>query len=451
MHETNRRGFLKTAMVSGFTVWVGQRAWGQDNKSPNNQISIACIGLGGKGESDTADANTYGNVVAICDVDINTLASAAKKYPKAKQYSDYRKMLDEMGKQIDAVTVSIPDHSHTPAAAMAMHLGKAVYCQKPLAHSIYEVRHLAELARKQKVATQMGNQGTADNSMRLNAYKVRAGALGTVTEVHVWTNRPVWPQGIARGATKSVPSNLDWDLWIGPAKMRPYSDNYHTFNWRGWWDFGTGALGDMACHDVNLPFMALNLRDPLSVQAETSTHNRDSYPKASQIVFEFGAHQGRPPVTMTWYDGGNRPSLDHFQEAGFAELIDNNKLPTSGSLIVGTKGKLYSPGDGGAGGHIVGGMDVGKVEFPFSPGHWEEFIGAIRSSDPLDPKNRAMSNFPDYAGPLAETILLGNLAIWPADKGKGPKVMWDAKHMRANGASDLASIIKPTYRAGYSL
>jgi predicted dehydrogenase len=461
--ETNRRDLLKSALVGGFTVWVGGRAWSQENKSPNNRVNIACVGVGGKGDSDTADANTYGNVVAICDVDSNTLSGAAAKYPKAKQYTDYRKMLDEMHGQIDAVTVSIPDHSHAPAAAMAMHMHKAVYCQKPLAHSIYEVRHLSELARKMKVATQMGNQGTADNSMRKNAYTVRAGALGDVTEVHVWTNRPIWPQGISRPPAATPPSNLNWDLWLGPARVRPYAllvndkgevqnkSPYHDFNWRGWWDFGTGALGDMACHDVNLPFMALDLRDPISVQAETSMHNKDSYPKSSKIVFEFPANKIRKAVTLTWYDGGNRPSRDYFQEPGFADLINDGKIPDSGSLIIGTKGKLYSPGDGGAGGHIVGGVNVGDVTFPQSPGHWEEFLHAIRSSDPLDPQNRAMSNFPDYAGPLAETILLGNLAVWPADMGKGPKVEWDAKRLHAKGASDLASIVKPTYRAGYSL
>ena len=442
---SDRRTFVKSALVGGFTVWAGRGASGQEKVSPNNQINIACIGVGGKGESDTADANTHGNVVAICDVDSRTLASAAAKYPKAKTFSDYRKMLDQMGKQIDAVTVSIPDHSHAPAAAMAMHLGKAVYCQKPLAHSIYEVRHLSQLARKTRVATQMGNQGTADNSMRLNAYKVRAGAIGTVTEVHVWTNRPVWPQGISRSPEQPVPTNLDWELWIGPAKMRPYAEHYHDFQWRGWWDFGTGALGDMACHDVNLPFMALDLRDPLSVQAETSTHNKDSYPKATKIVFEFGANATRPAVTMTWYDGGNRPSMDYFQEPALAELLNENKLPESGSLIIGTKGKLYSPGDGGAGGHVIGGVDVGDVKFPVSPGHWEEFVRSIRGGEP------AMSNFPHYAGPLAETILLGNLAVWPADSGKGPKIEWDAKNLRATGGTDLMTIIKPSYRAGYSL
>ena len=366
-HKTDRRGFLQSALVGGFTVWVGGRAWGQDNKSANNRINFACIGVGGKGDSDTADANTHGNVVAICDVDMNTLNNAARKYPNAKKYTDYRKMLDEMHKSIDGVTVSIPDHSHAPAAAMAMHLGKAVYCQKPLAHSIYEVRHLAELARKMKVATQMGNQGTADNGMRKNAFSVRAGKIGTVTEVHVWTNRPIWPQGNERSAEKPVPSNLDWDLWIGPAKMRPFGDNYHSFAWRGWWDFGTGALGDMACHDVNLPFMALDLRDPLSVQAESSKHNKDSYPKATKIVFEFGASKTRPAVNLTWYDGGNLPSKDLFQEAGFADLMNEGKIPESGCLMVGTKGKLYTPGDGGAGGHFVGGAEIGDVKFPVSP------------------------------------------------------------------------------------
>ena len=211
--EIYRRSLLQSALVGGFSVWAGRRAWSQENKSPNNQLSFACIGVGGKGESDTFDANAHGNVVAICDVDSNTLNAATAKYPKAKPFRDWRKMLNEMHKEIDGVTVSIPDHSHCAASSMAMHMGKAVYCQKPLAHSINEIRHMSELARKMGVATQMGNQGTAESSMRRNAYKVRAGAIGDVKEVHVWTNRPIWPQGIARGSEKAGPGyNLDWDL-----------------------------------------------------------------------------------------------------------------------------------------------------------------------------------------------------------------------------------------------
>ena len=439
----SRRDFLRTATATGFGVWIGTEARAQDNpKSPNDKLSFACIGVGGKGDSDSSDAARFGDIVAICDVDENTLNRKGKQFPGAKKYSDWRKMYDEMGKQIDAVTVSIPDHSHGPATAMALHMGKAAYTQKPLAHSVYECRQLGMLARKMKVATQMGNQGTADNTLRRSAYRIRAGALGVVKEVHVWTNRPIWPQGIERSAEKPVPEGLHWDLWLGPAKERPYGDNYHTFAWRGWWDFGTGALGDMACHTVNMPFMGLDLRNPTSVLATSSGTNHDSYPKSSKIIYEFAANKNRPALKMFWYDGGMLPPKELVPQ----ELLpETGKVPSSGSLVIGDKGVLYSPGDTGTGGHVVGGVDVGEVKFPESPGHWEEFVRAIRGGE------QAMSNFPDYASELAETILLGNLAVWV----EGEKVEWDAKNMKVKNGRDVADkvehIIRPVYRPGYSL
>lgn len=432
--KTGRREFLKTAAVTGFGIWVVDSARADLPHSPNERVNFACIGVGGKGGSDTADAARLGNVVAICDVDENTLNKAAEKYPGARKFTDYRKMLDEMGKSIDAVTVSTPDHSHAPAAAMAMHLGKHCFCQKPLTHSIYEARRLGEIAREKRVATQMGNQGTAGAGLRRHAAQVRAGILGTVKEVHVWTNRPIWPQGIERPSPGQAPPHLHWDLWLGPAPERPYAEGYHTFKWRGWWAFGTGALGDMACHTVNLPFMALDLRNPISVVAESSGNNKDSYPRSSMIRFEFPATKQRPPVTMVWYDGGKLPS---------AELADGEKFSNSGSLIIGEKAKLYTPGDYGGGGKILGSaVEIAEVTVPESPGHFEEFVRAIKEGQP------AMSNFPDYAGPLTETVLLGNLAVW----AEGKKVEWDAKAMRARHASEeINSIVRPKYRAGYTL
>jgi predicted dehydrogenase len=440
--QSSRRDFLKTIALTGLGVWVADSARAQDSKSPNDMVNFACIGVGGKGDSDSRDAGRLGNVVAICDVDENTLSRAGERFPNAKKYTDYRKMLDEMHKEIDAVTVSTPDHHHAHAASMAMLMGKHCFCQKPMTHSIYEARRLGEIAHKMKVATQMGNQGTAGSSMRNNAYRVRKGALGTVTEVHVWTDRPIWPQGGPRNEPKPVPSNLHWDLWLGPAPERPYADGYHTFAWRGWWDFGTGALGDMACHTVNLPFMALDLRNPTSVIATTSGHNHDSYPKSSKIIFEFPATtidgKPRPALTMTWYDGGN--VIDKTLVP--ADLLpESGKVPISGSLIIGDKGKLYTPGDYGGGGHIIDGTEVGEVTPPQSPGHFEEFVRACKGGE------AAMSNFPSYAGPLTETILLGNLAVW-AD---GKKIEWDAKKLKAKNAPEVASIIRPTYRPGYKV
>lgn len=435
----SRREFLQTTALTGVGLALADETLALRGTSANDTVNFACIGVGGKGDSDTADAARLGNIVAICDVDENTLAAASKKYPNAKVYTDFRKMLDEIGKSIDAVTVSTPDHVHAAAASMAMHMGKHCFCQKPLTHSIYEARRLGQIARNMKLATQMGNQGTADNSMRKNAAIVKAGALGTVKEVHVWTNRPIWPQGGARPAEKPVPSNLHWDLWLGPAPVRPYGDGYHPFAWRGWWDFGTGALGDMACHTVNLPYMALDLKNPTSVEAESAGTNKDSYPTWSVIKFQFPATASRPAVTMYWYDGGKKPPADLFKGGKFDDLIENGKISDSGSLIVGDKDRLYTPGDYGGGGRFIF-TDPAPVPFEESPGHFEEFIRAIKGG------KAARSNFPEYAGPLTETILLGNLAVWA-----GKKVEWDPKGLRAKNAPEVASIIRPKFRAGYSL
>lgn len=429
----SRREVLRAALGVGVGVWLGETARAAESKSPNERVNFACIGVDGKGESDTEDAALLGNVVAICDVDEALLNKAAQKYPNARKFTDYRKMLDQMHRGIDAVTISTPDHSHAPAAAMAMHLGKHCFCQKPLTHSIHEARRLGEIAREKNVATQMGNQGTSENSLRKNAALVRAGALGTVSEVHVWTNRPSWPQGDQRPAAAAPPAGLNWDLWLGPAPERPYAEGYHRFAWRGWWDFGTGALGDMACHLMNLPFMALDLRDPAFVRAQTSGYNRESYPRWSIIKYQFLSTKTRPGLTLTWYDGGKHPALD---------LLPRGRgLAEGGSLIIGDKGVLYTPGDYGSGGKIHGGVDVGEVHFEESPGHFHELVRAIKTGVP------AMSNFPDYAAPLTETVLLGNLAVW-AD---GARVEWDAKRQRAHNLPDLSALVKPKYREGYSL
>jgi hypothetical protein len=287
-----------------------------------------------------------------------------------------------------------------------------------------------------KVATQMGNQGTAANGLRRSAAIIQAGALGPVHEVHVWTNRPIWPQGGPRPESKPVPKNMHWNAWLGPAPKRDFGDGYHTVSLRGYWDFGTGALGDMACHTMNMPYMALGLRDPVSVMAETSGHNKETYPKWSVIQYEFAATDKRPAVKLTWYDGGKRPPLG---------LLEGAEIDTSGSLVIGEKGKLYSPGDNGEIMKLLGGVEAPEVTFQQSPGHFEELIAAIKGGQP------AMSNFPDYAGRLAEMVLLGNLAVWAADSGSGPRIEWDAESLTAKNVPNLEHIIKPQYRQGYSI
>ncbi|HXG08896.1 MAG TPA: Gfo/Idh/MocA family oxidoreductase [Gemmataceae bacterium] len=428
-HLRNRRDFLKGVTVASVGFWVAGTARAQEkSRSANEQINFACIGIDGKGRSDTADAAKHGNIVAICDVDEQRLERAAQLYPKAKKFVDFRKLFDEMGKSIDAVTVSTPDHTHAAASALAMRLGKHCFTQKPLTRTIYEARRLGEIAREMKVATQMGNQGTASSGLRKAAALLRAGAVGTVKEVHVWTNRPIWPQGGTRPETAPVPSYLHWDLWLGPAPERPYGKGYHPFAWRGFWDFGTGALGDMGCHNINMAFMGLDLRDPIAVEAETSGHNKEMFPKWSIVRYTFPARNGRPALTLIWYDGGKKPP---------AELLDGQDPGLNGTLVIGEKGKLFS---GGRDYKLLGGATELKVDFPESPGHFVEFVRAIKGGPP------AMSNFPDYAGPLTETVLLGNLAIWA-----GRKIEWDAQGLRATNAPEVEPLIRPAYRKGYTL
>jgi len=436
-HNANRRRFLKTTAALGVGYWAAGGVAPRISRAANETINFASVGVNGKGRSDSQDAGRSGNMVAICDIDDNNLGIAAAQWGNAKKYNDYRKMLDEMGKSIDAVTVSTPDHTHAVIASAAMRAGKHCFVQKPLTRSIYEARFLGDLARENKVATQMGNQGTANNALREAAALIKAGSVGKVKEVHVWTNRPVWPQGIDRPTeTPEVPKHIHWDEFIGPVEKRPYHPAYHPFKWRGWWAFGTGALGDMACHTLNMPYMALDLRDPTSVQAKTSGHNKETYPSWSVIDFEFPERNGRDALTLTWYDGGKKPDASKFGDA---------KVENSGCLVIGEKGTIYAPGDYAASLVLIGGAEKKEAEYEKSPGHFEEWVRAIKGEKP------AMSNFPDYAGPLTETILLGNLAVWAAAEGDGKKIEWDAKNLKATNADEVASIVKPEYKNGYEL
>ena len=441
--STNRRQFLKNAALGGAGVWIAGRTLADSPGTPtsaNEEVHFACVGVGGKGRSDSADAGRHGKVVAICDIDERNLEKASGRFKEAKRFFDFRDMFHQMGDRIDAVTVSTPDHIHAVAAVMGMKMGKHCLTQKPLAHSIYEARTMAQVAREMNVATQMGNQGTANSNMRRSAAQIKAGALGTVSDIHCWTNRPVWPQGIERPKeTLPVPRHVHWDGFIGPAPFRPYHPFYHPFKWRGWWDFGTGALGDMACHTLNLAFMALDLIDPVAVSATTPGHNGETFPGRAVIRYEFPERNGRAPLILTWYDGGERPS---------AELLEGvENVSDSGLLIVGEKGKMYSADDYGAQSVWLpeSNIDLPEVEIQKSPGHFTEWVEAIRGGEP------AVSNFVDYSGPLTETVLLGNLAVW-----SGERVEWDAKNMKPQGGSEnLKKIVRREYRndyrEGYSL
>ncbi|MAT13995.1 MAG: dehydrogenase [Planctomyces sp.] len=455
LNKTNRRDFLKQGAALSTAFWVGHQIGYAAPKSPLEKINFASIGVGGKGNSDSNSAAAAGNVVAICDIDVRQLKKKAadRSFREAEQFNDFREMLDKMGDSIDAVTVSTPDHTHAAAALKAMKMGKACFCQKPLTWSIKEARMLREMAEEKQVATQMGNQGTSYTGLREAVEVIRAGGIGDVTEVHVWTNRPVWPSGISRPEdTGNAPPFVKWDLFLGPAPERPYSETYHPFKWRGWVDFGTGALGDMACHTANMPIMALNLFEPTSVELTTdeTIYEGETYPNKSILKFEFPATADRGPITFFWYDGGHRPGGD------IAEAIANMKVDgegedkygakpgdkdaSSGCCLKGTNGYLYSPDDYGARYFLLPQdkfMDYTKPEptLPRSPGHFEEFAAAIAGGEP------AMSNF-SYAGRLTETILLGNLAL---HAGPHNKVEWDAVNLKATNNESLDKWIMRDY------
>jgi predicted dehydrogenase len=443
---TDRRKFLQTTAVAGLGYWVAGGLEAAESRSPNEKIQLGCIGVGGKGQSDVQNVSKYGKIYSLCDVDSKTLEGMVQAYKTEHNFTDFREMLDKMGDRIDAVTISVPDHNHAVIAAKAMNMGKHVHCQKPLTHTIWEARRLGEIAREKGVATQMGNQYTAFSPLRKAAYQIRNGQVGTVKEVHVWTNRPIWPQGGHRPTIKPIPANLDWEVWLGPAPWRPYSGPqvYHPFAWRGWWDFGTGALGDMACHTCNMPFMALNMRDPVSVEAECPEHDGDTYPANSKIKFEFPELNGRAAFTLHWYDGGNMPPNELFKGVTLEANIDGKKFKPPaprGCLVIGDKATMYAAGDYAEAGIQILGADEMDVDFPRSPGHEKEWFNAIR-----DRKKPAMSNFPDYAGPLTETILLGNLAVF-----KRGRVEWDPVNLKSLNDPSLMRIVKPTYRAGYEV
>jgi hypothetical protein len=460
MNTLNRRQFLnRTTAAAGAAAfafpYIGQVL------GANERLNIACIGVGGKGDSDSSDAASCGgNIVAICDVDKNTLARKGQQFAKAKQYQDFRKLLDEMGNQIDGVTVSTPDHTHGIPAIRAMRMGKHCFCQKPLTQNVQEARMMRQLAKEKKLATQMGNQGSAENGLRRSIEVIQAGVIGHPLELHVWSNRPVWPQGFDRpSGSDPVPAHLNWDAWLGPAAERPFKkDIYHTFNWRGWHDFGTGALGDMACHTVNMPFRALKLGYPNVIECELASRIfPETFPLTTRIRFEFPEREGLPPLKFWWYDGNPggaivplRPHADTVREI----LATQGKLPPSGALVIGEKGKLFSPDDYGANFYLA---MKGEEEFksgnnheackdipqsiPRSPGHMQEWIRMIKDGTP------AFSNF-DIAAYLTETILLGCIAL---RVGEGYRVEWDGPNMKSTNLPQAAQFVSRKNRKGWEV
>jgi len=474
----SRRRFLQTSALAAGAITFGVPTLLRA-ANLNSKLNIASVGATGKGQSDTDHCNSE-NIVALCDVDADRCAGQRQKYSSAKFYQDYRKMFDDMADGIDAVTVSTPDHMHAMVASLAMRHGKHVYCQKPLVQTIYEARYLRDLAKTSGVVTQMGNQGSSADGLRRAVECIQGGIIGAVSEVHIWTNRPVWPQGMGRPeGSDPVPATLAWALWLGVAPERPFKDGvYHPFNWRGWLNFGTGALGDMACHTVNMPFRALQLGYPKEIEATViGVMNDETYPIGSKIRFGFVREAAEKSLLhrhdkldLTWYDGGQpdpkAPNGHDFSNKPPHDLLVDiealqGEVPNSACLIIGSKGKIFSPDDYGEQFFIKRNDDpkfvhykkyaalesipqtIPRNEFKGDADHRQhlEWIDAIKNNDP----QKCYSRF-EIASQLTEIMLLGCVAM-----RAGKKIEWDGPRMVARNCPEAAQFIKRENRAGWTL
>jgi predicted dehydrogenase len=447
----SRRRFIQTAAAST-TLILPRHILGQRRgKSPSDKLNIAGVGIGGQGAHDLAQFEGH-NIVALCDVDADYAGRTFERYPKARRHTDYRRMLEEQ-QDIDAVVIATPDHTHACIALAAMQAGKHVYCEKPLTHSVWEARRLTEAAREHKVATQMGNQGQASEQSRRLCEMIADDAIGPVREVHVWTDRPsnglfkeYWPQGVDRPTdSPPAPSTLEWDLWLGPAPARPYHPAYLPFRWRGWWDFGTGALGDIGCHSLDPVFRALKLGHPESVEASSTRVSGETFPLASMVTYQFPARAAMPPVKLVWYDGGLRPPRP-------AELEAERQLGAGGHLFIGDDGKILSRRtQEGVSYFLIPESRANEYgeppqTLPRSIGHYNEWIEACKGGA------AAGSNF-DWAGPLTEVVLLGNVALRPElrEELTAKRLMWDGPNMRFTNSAVANRFLKRDYREGWAL
>lgn len=469
----SRRNFLRdTSLVaSGFFI-VPRHVLGRGYIAPSDKLNIAGIGVGGKAEVNLPYAYNKGsdNIVALCDVDDRMAVNGRKKWPRAPYYKDYREMLDKEHKNMDAVIITSPDHMHAVQALAAIQLQKHVYCEKPLTHDIYEARILTQAAKKYKVVTQMGNQGSSGNDTRLIETWIQSGVIGEVHTVHVWTNRPVWPQGIPTPTGKfDIPKEVDWELWLGTAPYRDFNPTYLPATWRGWTDFGTGSLGDMGCHFIDVPYRALQLQYPVSVECSVGSVYTgffqeaiytDSYPPSSKTHIQFPARNGMPPVEMIWYDGGIKPKRPE-------ELLPEEPMaePDGGIIFEGTKGKLIA----GLFGRNPTLLPTKKMKetnlptskFPFvengSEGHQQQWVKACKKG-----YGTYTSSAFDMAGPLTETVLMGNLAIrsynYAEKNGKGnktypgrKKLLWDGPGMKVTNFEPANQFVKRNYRGNWKL
>jgi predicted dehydrogenase len=464
----SRRKFIKDAslITAGFFI-VPRHVLGRGFIAPSDKLNIAGIGAGGKGESDLFEFSKSPkvNIVALVDVDDRQCVKSRQRFSKANYYKDFREMLDKEKNNIDACSVSIPDNCHAVATMAAMQLGKHVYTQKPLTHDIYEARLLTEYAKKNKIVAQMGNQGASGDGVRQMQEWYNAGIIGDALTIIVWTNRPVWPQGFGKPkATAAIPPELNWDLWLGPAKFQEYREGYVPFNWRGYWDFGTGALGDMGCHLIDPAFKTVGLGYPSEVECSeaaiyeqmwTASYYPDSCPAASSITLKFPGQKGKPDVKMHWMDGGIRP--DRPEELGPDEQMGDGD-GSGGVIIEGTKGKMMC-GTYGSNPKLLPTSRMKEVNVPKTlarvpEGHYLQWVNACMAGYG---KAELSSSF-DYAGFLTEAILMGNLALrsWNIKDSKGrfagrKKLLWDAKNMKITNFDEANQFVKRDYREGWSL
>ncbi|WP_162418564.1 Gfo/Idh/MocA family protein [Cyclobacterium roseum] len=479
-NEANsRRNFLKTATTAaaGFYVVPRHVLGGPGFKAPSDKLRIAGIGAGGKGHGDLRSFYESGNadIVALCDVDPERASRSIEAYPKANFYHDFRVMLEKEGDSIDAVSVSTPDHNHAVQALAAMKMGKHVYVQKPLTHTIQEARMLTEAAEKYKLVTQMGNQGASGDGVRQMREWYAAGLIGEATKVHVWTNRPVWPQGVPwpGESGKKAPKNLEWDLWLGTAEKKGYVENLHPFNWRGWWEFGTGALGDMACHLMEPAFRTLDLGYPTEAECSvgsvyTGEFTRGYFPKScppsSHITLRFKMPSGKD-LEFHWMDGGIQPSRP--EELGANEQLGDNG---NGVIIEGTRGKMVCSTYGIDPKLLPTSINESINVAPTLPrveggigGHYAQWVNACIAGHGSKEYRELSSPF-SIAGPLTESVLMGNLAIRSYDyrepqadgdgynyPGRGIKLLWDGKNMKVTNFEPANQFVSKSYREGFEL
>jgi len=442
--QVTRRGFVRTAGAAGAGLLIVPRRvlGGPRHRAPSDTLNVAHIGVGGMGGGDVRGiAATGHNIYALCDVDEKMAAGSWNAFPQAKRYRDFRDMLEREADNIDAVVISTPDHVHAAAGMMSLGLGKPTRIQKPLARTLWEVRELMSAAEAAGVATQMGNQGHAQEGTRQIREWYEAGAIGTIQRVEYWTNRPIWPQALERPAEAyNIPPTLEWDLWLGPAPERPYSPGYAPFNWRGWWDFGTGALGDIACHAMDAAFWTFDLGTPERISPESSPLFTETAPATSRIEYDFPARGSRPAIRVVWRDGNFSPPRP-------PEIGKDDRWPidSSGQLWVGTEGRLFA-GIYGENPRLLDSDRDAEIranppaeKYPRTDGVYEEFVGAALGGTP------AGSNFPGHAGPLTEMVLLGNLAV---RAGREIRLNPSTGEI-TNGVEIPHEYIRPTMRAGW--